>query len=70
MMSERHHQDSFISFNRKHTHISSEPNPVVPKLTDCKMHIKVIISQTAGVEVENKSHMTAVARDILAKRSR
>lgn len=68
MMSERNHQDSFISFNPKHTRTSSEPNLVVPKITDCKMHIKVIVSQTARVEVESELHVTAVARNIAGKR--
>lgn len=45
----------------------SEPNPVLPKLTDCKMHIKVIVSQTAAVDVEGKLHTTAVTRNRAAK---
>lgn len=65
MMSERNHQDSFISLNRKHTRISSVPNLVVPKLTACKTHIKVIVSQTAALEVESKLYMTAVTRNSL-----
>ncbi len=67
MMSERNQRDSFISFNRKHTRISCELNLVVPKITDCKMHMKVIASQTAGVESESKLYMSAVTRNIAAK---
>lgn len=32
------------------------------------MHIKVIVSQTARVEVESELHVTAVARNIAGKR--
>lgn len=31
------------------------------------MHIKVIVSQTAGVDVESKLHVTAVTRNVAAK---
>lgn len=61
MMSERNHHDSFISFNGKHTPGSCEPNPEVPKITDCKMHIKVIVSQAAAAEEGSKLHAAAAA---------
>lgn len=60
-------ETALLASIEKHARISSEQNPARPELTDCKMHMKVIVSRADGADEGRKLHMTAAARGIAVR---